>query len=215
MSFFKRTRLLWLNLLAMVLVVIAVIYASLRGLDVYTHHGRAVVVPDVKGMNVADATIIFDNRGLSCEVADSTYVKTMPPGCILDYKPAAGQRVKQGRLVYLTVNTQAVPLQQVPDVADNSSLRQAEARLIASGFRISEVELIPGEKDWVYGVKYLDSLLLEGERVPIGSYLTVVAGNGEDELPPDSISIDPETGDTIIIERGPQIRVIDEEDPWF
>ena len=212
---FPHSRFLWLNLLGMVIAVIVVIWGALRGLDVYTRHGRAVVVPDVRGMSLADAQTVFHSHGLACTVADSTYVKTQVPGCILDYTPAAGQKVKEGRLIYLTVNTLATPLQMVPDVADNSSLRQAEARLIAAGFRISEVELIPGEKDWVYGVKYRDSLLMEGERVPIGAFLTLVAGNGMDELPADSLYIDPDTGDTLVIERGPIIRPVDEEDPWF
>ena len=33
-------------------------------------------------------------------------------------------------------------------------MRQAQARLLAAGFKLSENEHIAGEKDWVYGVKY-------------------------------------------------------------
>ena len=40
-------------------------------------------------------------------------------------------RVKEGRIIYLTINAINIPLQAVPDVADNSSLRQAEARILA------------------------------------------------------------------------------------
>ena len=42
----------------------------------------------------------------------------------------------------------------VPDIMDNSSLRQAEAKLRALGFRVTEPEYISGEKDWVYSVTY-------------------------------------------------------------
>ena len=82
-------------------------------------------MPDVKGMTVAEAGAVFDSRGLACIVSDSTYVKDKPAGCILDYNPAAGQKVKEGRIIYLTINAINIPLQVVPDVADNSSLRQA------------------------------------------------------------------------------------------
>ena len=66
----------------------------------------------------------------------------------------------------------------MPDVADNSSLRQAEARLLAAGFKISRVEEVDGEKDWVYGVKYNGKLLMIGEKVPINSTLSLMVGTG-------------------------------------
>mgnify|MGYP002247937926 CR=1 FL=1 len=58
---------------------------------------------------------MFRNRGLVCIVSDSSYVKTLPAGCILEYNPAAGQKVKEGRTIYLTINTIEVPLHIVPD----------------------------------------------------------------------------------------------------
>ena len=123
-------------------------------------------------------------------VSDSTYVKTLPPGCILDYNPPVGQRVKEGRIVYLTINTLNVPLADVPDVADNSSLREAEARLLVAGFKLTENDTVPGERDWVYGVKYQDRLLGERERVPLGSTLTIVVGDGNGELVEESDSLE-------------------------
>ena len=117
---------------------------------------------------------MFRNRGLVCIVSDSSYVKTLPAGCILEYNPAAGQKVKEGRTIYLTINTIEVPLHIVPDVADNSSLRQAEARILASGFKLAEIQYIPGEKDWVYGVKYKGRQLSIGEKVPTGAVLTLM-----------------------------------------
>ena len=121
---------------------------------------------------------MFRNRGLVCIVSDSSYVKTLPAGCILEYNPAAGQKVKEGRTIYLTINTIEVPLHIVPDVADNSSLRQAEARILASGFKLAEIQYIPGEKDWVYGVKYKGRQLSIGEKVPTGAVLTLMVGDG-------------------------------------
>lgn len=74
------------------------------------------------------------------------------------------------------------PLLVVPDVADNSSMRQAQARLLAAGFKLSENEHIAGEKDWVYGVKYKGRTLTNGEKVPVGATLTLIVGDGG-ELP--------------------------------
>lgn len=178
---FKHNWFLWTNLILLTAAVFGGFYGALYWLDGYTHHGEAVEVPNVKGLLVEEAEAQFTSRGLVCVVSDSTYVKTLPAGSILDNTPPAGQRVKRGRTVYLTINTLAVPLQQVPDIADNSSLRQAEARLLATGFRLDSVEYMAGEKDWVYGVKYKGKELPGGAKVPMGSILTLMVGNGGDE----------------------------------
>lgn len=176
---FKTNKHFWLNLLAMVVVVTLLFFGVLKWLDAYTRHGEAVVVPDVKGMTVGEAEQLFRNRGLVCIVSDSTYVKNKPAGSILDVTPSIGQKVKEGRLIYLTINTLSVPLRPVPDVADNSSVRQAQAKILASGFKLSENELIPGERDWVYGIKYDGRSLEMGDKVPVGATLTLLVGDGE------------------------------------
>ena len=175
---FRQNKYFWINILAMIAVVVLLMFGTLKGIDIYTHHGEAVVVPDVKGMTVAEAGAVFDSRGLACIVSDSTYVKDKPAGCILDYNPAAGQKVKEGRIIYLTINAINIPLQVVPDVADNSSLRQAEARILASGFKLNDIQYVPGEKDWVYGVKYRERMLAIGDKVPMGATLTLMVGDG-------------------------------------
>jgi beta-lactam-binding protein with PASTA domain len=178
---FKRNRLFWGNLLAMVVVAFLLIFIVLKALDAYTRHGQAILVPDAKGMSVCQAELLFRSKGLSCVVSDSVYVKGNPAGHVIDHLPAGGQKVKNGRTIYLTVNTSNVPLQLVPDVADNSSLRQAQARILASGFRLTANESTHGGKDWVYRIKHNGRVLGPGDRVPVGSTLTLVVGDGSGE----------------------------------
>lgn len=191
---FRANRFFWLNLLAMPVVLALLVWGTLQWLDAYTHHGEAVVVPDVKHRSVAEAQQALAAEGLQSVVADSTYVKTLPPGCVLEYRPAVNQRVKRGRIIYLTVNTRNVPLVELPDVADNSSLREAEARLLAAGFKLLPNDTVPGEKDWVYGVKFENRMLDFKEEVPQGAYLTIVVGDG---LTPTEIVVDTLAGDSL------------------
>ena len=109
----------------MPVVLIIGVFVTLRWLDAYTRHGEGVIVPDVKHKPVAEALRALEAEGLQGEVTDSTYVKTLPAGCVLEYNPPMNQKVKKGRIIYLTVNTQNVPLMELPDVADNSSLRES------------------------------------------------------------------------------------------
>ena len=201
---FKTNKYFWLNLIAMMAVVILLLFGVLKWLDVYTRHGEAVVVPDVKGMTVGEAEMLLRNHGLVCVVSDSNYVKNKPAGSILELNPSAGQKVKEGRTIYLTINTLDVPLRLVPDVADNSSVRQAQAKILAAGFKLSENELISGEKDWVYGVKYKGRQLNMGDKVPVGATLV---GDGETQVQ-DSDSLE-------IVEDAAGTTDVSTDDSWF
>ena len=204
---FKTNKYFWLNLIAMMAVVILLLFGVLKWLDVYTRHGEAVVVPDVKGMAVGEAEMLLRNHGLVCVVSDSNYVKNKPAGSILELNPSAGQKVKEGRTIYLTINTLDVPLRLVPDVADNSSVRQAQAKILAAGFKLSENELISGEKDWVYGVKYKGRQLNMGDKVPVGATLTLLVGDGETQVQ-DSDSLE-------IVEDAAGTTDVSTDDSWF
>ena len=204
---FKTNKYFWLNLIAMMAVVILLLFGVLKWLDVYTRHGEAVVVPDVKGMTVGEAEMLLRNHGLVCVVSDSNYVKNKLAGSILELNPSAGQKVKEGRTIYLTINTLDVPLRLVPDVADNSSVRQAQAKILAAGFKLSENELISGEKDWVYGEKYKGRQLNMGDKVPVGATLTLLVGDGETQVQ-DSDSLE-------IVEDAAGTTDVSTDDSWF
>ena len=185
---FKNNRFFWLNLIAMPIVVIAVILGVLNWLDTYTHHGESIIVPNVNGLPLKHAENELSKKTLKIEVVDSNYVKGIPAGAILEQKPAGGSKVKKGRTIYLTINTEEAPKVAIPDIIDNSSFRQAEARLRALGFKMTEPEFIEGEKDWIYGVKYNGKQLSTGEKIPREAVLTLCVG--DDKLNSDSLRTD-------------------------
>ena len=185
---FKKNRAFWLNLIAMPIVVLAIIFGVLHWLDDYTHHGQSIIVPNVKGLPFKQAEAEFNKKNLKAVVVDSNYVKGMPAGAVLEQKPSSGAKVKTGRTIYLTINTAEMPRVAIPDIIDNSSYRQAEARLRALGFKLTAPEIISGEKDWVYAVKYMEKELTNGEKIPRESVLTLIIGN--DEIKADSLNTD-------------------------
>ena len=187
---FKNNRFFWINIIAMILVVIVVIFGTLKWLDSYTRHGDAIEVPNVKNINVDEAEVMLNNRELSLVVIDSTYKKDLPAGTVLEQNPVPGSKIKKGRAIYVTINSDRVPLVAIPDIVDNSSLRQAEAKLKAMGFKLTEPQYISGEKDWVYGLSYRGRQLNTGDRVPREAILTLTAGNGSEAVEEDSTQID-------------------------
>ena len=127
----------------------------------------------------ADAEHILADAGLSVVVSDTGYVKSLPPDCILEQSPAAGSHVKTGHVIYVIVNASRSPEISLPDIIDNSSLREAMAKLTAMGFKLTQPQFVPGEKDWVVGVVAGTRQLQAGDKVAVDTPITIQVGNGQ------------------------------------
>jgi beta-lactam-binding protein with PASTA domain len=166
------------NLLAMAVVIVLLCLGVKYGLDWYTHHGEGIKVPKVEGMIYANARILVEQDGLAIMVTDSGYNKRLPANCILAQSPGEGTMVKQGHTVYVTVNSPSSPSFAIPDIVDNSSYREAEAKLMAIGFKLLPPKYVMGEKDWVYGIISRGRRVSTGDVVSIESPLTLMIGSG-------------------------------------
>jgi beta-lactam-binding protein with PASTA domain len=166
------------NLVAMALVVVALCFGVKYGLEFYTHHGEGIVVPEVKGLTYSKARLLLEEDGLVIMISDSGYNKKYPADYILAQTPGYGTRVKEGHTVYVTVNSPSSPTFAIPDLVDNSSLREAEAKLMAIGFRLLPAQRVSGERDWVYGIICRGRRVSNGDRISIEYPLTLMVGNG-------------------------------------
>ena len=185
---FKNNRFFWLNIGEMILACFLIILGTLYWLDFYTMHGEAVVVPNVKGKLYNEAEFSITKQKLKVVVIDSSFVKGIKPNTILEQNPDGGMKVKEGRIVYLTINTDKEPMITIPDIVDNSSYRQAEAKLRSLGFKLTAPEMIAGERDWVYGLKFMNRNISAGEKIPSESTLTLQVGNGSSTAEGDSVT---------------------------
>lgn len=185
-----KSRYLWGNIAAMVAVVFFVCIGVKFGLDIYTHHGEVVQIPNVRHKAFSDAEYLLNESGLQVVVSDTGYVPGMRPDCILEQSPAPGERVKSGHVVYLTVNATHTPTITVPDVIDNSSMREAMAKLSAMGFKLTQPTFVDGEKDWVYGLTVKGRHVVAGDKVSVNDYITIQVGNGQRDSTEDIDYID-------------------------
>ena len=211
---FKHNRFFWLNILGMCLFVIIAIVAALKWLDVYTQHGKVIRVPDLKGLTLDEAEARLKAEGLEMSVIDSTYIQGRPYGSIIEQNPSVGMEVKQKHRIYVTINTNSIPLRAIPDIIDNCSLREAQAKISTSGFSLGENEYIQGETDWVYGVKYRGMQLSGGSKVPVGATLVLVVGDSNwrsDDMELDSLDIQDDSS-----KRSNEVDTVPYvDDSWF
>lgn len=167
-----------LHVLLIVGVLCLLSAITLQALKGYTLHNQAIVVPDVKGLQLEEASTFFENNDLRYTVIDSVYTKDVPPGAIYEMVPGAGSKVKEGRIIFVTLNARTVQTASVPDVAD-LSFRQAYALLQSKGFTSIDILYVAGRyRDLALSVELRGQPLKPGERVPIAAQLVLKVSDG-------------------------------------
>ena len=185
MEFFKKHPIIK-TLVQMIIVFFLLIALTLYGLKLYTRHGKAVLVPDVKAMALPDALRILDREGFRYDIIDSLFVDEAVPGTIVEQTPAGGSKVKEGRIVYLSINAYSPRMITCPKVTD-MSMRQALSTLESRGLTDVRIQEVPSEyPDLALGLQYRGETLEAGDKIPAGSTVTLLVGNGVTETYSDS-----------------------------
>lgn len=190
MNFLRKHPILF-NLILIAITAFLLLTAALWALDAWTGHGKEQVVPDVANMPLNEAVATLHRFNLNAEVVDSVHNDAVARGCIVDQVPPAGDKVKPGRDIYLTINAFSPKRISVPDLT-GSSARQAVSMLRSLGFINVDTETVPSDyKDLVLAVKSMGVSLYPGTMLPVDAPLTVEVGSGYDSsiLESDTLSL--------------------------
>ncbi len=173
-----RVKFLLLHIFLVVVAVFAAVYITFLWLDSYTRHGESVVVPDVEGLYHTAADVALAEQKMKAVIVDSMFIEGRPGGVVVDQVPSAGSRVKEGRSIYLTINSLYPRKVEMPELVD-LSYRQAEAVLSGLGFAKPHIVYWNSEyKDLVLSVSVSGLPVLPGDKLPLTSQLTLAVGNG-------------------------------------
>nr|YP_010736372.1 penicillin-binding protein [Zygnema circumcarinatum]QKQ14701.1 penicillin-binding protein [Zygnema circumcarinatum]WEL36345.1 penicillin-binding protein [Zygnema circumcarinatum] len=97
-------------------------------LPILTHHGQFITVPYRKGVGLEKVASCLTQRNLRFEVTQHfAYTPDYTRMTVLQQHPKAGARVKEGRKLYLTLNTKTPPQVNMQDLVDGS-VRNAHVR---------------------------------------------------------------------------------------
>jgi hypothetical protein len=186
-----------MHLVSAIVVFFIIVFLALEGLDVYTLHNKAIVIPEVKGLLMKDASVFIESKGLRYTIIDSVYTKDVKPGAIVEMIPAMGSKVKKGHILYITINAHTVQMAAIPNIKD-FSLRQGEAQIHAQGFTSVEIKYVPGPYlDLIIGIEHQGRELNPGEMVPLTANLILKVGNGGREPEEESAENAPESAETV------------------
>lgn len=173
-SWFARLKsrpILW-NLTLIAVVLISLLVLSYIALAVGTRHGMRRTVPDFTGLGLKDAQYYAEQRGLKLIINDSLYVPAYPGGMVLEQLPKGGVAVKEGRKMYITINSFAQKKLPMPYVAGRS-LRQAKNMLESAGFGIEKLEYVED-----IATNYVLAQYLNGVEITEQSNIKIEKGTG-------------------------------------
>jgi beta-lactam-binding protein with PASTA domain len=156
--------------------VFLLVFIAYLSLDYYTRHGSGAPVPALKGMSIDKAISTLSDQGFGYQI-DSVYVPDQPPGTIVEQDPDAGTMVKQNRVIYLTMVTRLAPNVTLPDLSDQNYM-EAAATLANYGLKIGDTTTRTDIANHILEVRFAGQIIKPGTKLPKGSRLDLVIGNG-------------------------------------
>lgn len=189
-----KNKFFWLNLAGTVVLFFALFWITFRYLRTYTHYGESVTVIDFKGMVISEVEEMLEDRHLQYTIMDSIYNPDLKPLEIISQTPAPGSKVKENRVIYLTIRSKNPDNRKLPDV-EGISLRNALSKLNNQGFKVNEIIYKPYE--YINSVIYVaidDEHILPGTVYPKGTEFDLIVGNG---LGSTKVSVPNLTGQTL------------------
>ena len=219
MSFFRSDT--PADLLKHVLIIVVATAALVFGffyvyLPITTNHGETIVVPKVTGMNQADLEDYLDERDLAYFVDDSTYDASIKPGTVLTQEPKAGEKVKEGRKIYVSVSMKNPPVIKMPKLTDGS-VKNAQMILKSYDLVVGQLKFVPNiQKDAVL------KQLVNGKEIAAGAAITkgtrvdleVGDGLGNQEFPvPNLVNMPADEATTLLVGQGLQVGEIFYQEP--
>ena len=158
-----------------VLLFILIVFFSL---GYYTRHGTGIPVPQLKGLSVEKAMSLLKEQGFDYKI-DSVYVLDQPPGAVVEQDPDPGTNVKENRTIYLTVVTRLAPNVELPDL-EPYTYREAVATISNYGLKVGDTTYKSDiARDRILEVRFEGQVIKAGAKIPKGSKIDLVLGNGE------------------------------------
>ena len=160
--------------IALAILVVLFIFANSVLLPWYVNQGGNVEVPNLSGKNFDEAKKVLDSLGLEARKGDIRRDREHLAGIVIIQNPMAGEHVKRGRRIYLTMSGEE-QLIVVPNIKGRT-LRDAKFMLEREGIKLGTIEYQPSDE-------FPPNTIIEQKRSP-GSkvkneeYVSVVVSQG-------------------------------------
>ncbi|TAL60340.1 MAG: PASTA domain-containing protein [Bacteroidetes bacterium] len=177
---FLKSKRFRVHFIISVLVGGFILWISFKFLNVYTHHGEAIVVPDFANVKITEIDGFIADKNLKYQIIDSVFDSKVSPGVVIKQDPEENSSVKQNRTIYLTVSAKLPPLVKMPNVVD-ASMRQALAMLESYGLKVGKRNYMSDPcVNCVLAQSMKGKKIEPGTMIPKGSVIDLTLGQGQD-----------------------------------
>ncbi|MGG7035378.1 MAG: PASTA domain-containing protein [Flavobacterium sp.] len=160
-------------------IIVFICIVLLQWIKFVTKHGEEITVPNLAKMSVEQAEERLDDLDLDYEVLDTTdFNPDYPKFSVVKQDPLPGAKVKEGRKIYIKLNSSGFTMVRMPDLIEKT-LRQAEPTLKSIGLELGTITYKPYlGKDMVLEMKLNGKDLKPGDKVHKSSKIDLVVGDG-------------------------------------
>ena len=162
-----------------IIIVGGLLFGVFQSLNVVTHHGEGLSVPDFTGKTLSEAIQAARQSDLRIEVNDSVYNAPGKKGTIIAQNPPPDFKVKRGRTIHVQIKTFNPERINMPDFT-GVSLIQAKADIETYGLKIGKLQYVPDiATNNVLEQMYKGRAIAPGTLIEKNSRIDLVLGMGE------------------------------------
>lgn len=177
-SIFKNKR-IFTTLIVMILLIIGIIWGSLKGIEKFTRHGQAISVPDFTGLYFTELSQNPEFDLYRFQIIDSVYDPSKEKGSIIAQDPSPESLVKEGRSIYLTVVAINPKMVEMPELKD-LTLRAATSLLQTYGLEVGKLSYVPDiAKNAVIEQQFRGEKIEPNAMIRVGSKIDLILGLGD------------------------------------
>lgn len=175
---FFKSRIFWINVGLAIVAMVALYLLFFQLLGGYTNHNDEMILPDLHEKHIDIAVEELRNRGLRDSIIDSVYVPDKPILTVTKQNPKPGSKVKENRMVYLTITMPNPPKVELPNIVDMPR-KVAIANLKSRGLEAGQEKYVPYiAKNLVLGMQINGKSVEPGELFDKGTAVDLVLGDG-------------------------------------
>lgn len=118
------------------------------------------------------------DKNLRLQVIDSVYIQGKPGGSIVAQNPSPDSKVKEKRIIFITMNAVTPEKTEMPNVL-GFSLRQAQENIENRGLRVGNISYVPDiAKNYVLKQLYRNREIAPNSKINKGALIDLVVGMG-------------------------------------
>ncbi len=175
---FLKSKLFLLNFGGAILFFVVIFIILNVSLKSYTNHGDSVTVPTLVGMQLDEAISLIEENGFSYEILDTVFDNKHDKGSIVEQNPVPESLVKDGRKIYLIVNSNQDEMISMPQLV-GFSMRQVQSLMESYGLIIGGLRYVPDIAVNVVIKQLYDGDDIDaGHKIKKGSTIDLVLGLG-------------------------------------